>query len=640
MRIDVKKFLFVGLQEEKEAFFRNAQEAGIIEFIDPKGIGIGEMPQLVSILSSALKIIRGLPVDEQEDVDNLLLADDIARQVVDHGYKEEKLFEENRMLEQEIARVHIFGYYSLDDIAYIEKEGSCKVQFFAAKKGKAEEVVGEEGIFYIGSDHGLDYFVSIQKEPKEYPGMVEMKVDHSLKALESRLEHVRKRIGRLEDELKAYAKYYTLIHRRFVDTLNAFHLTSTQGNVRHVMDDKMYAVEGWVPVNRVNEELVQLVNKHSVHYVEIAIEEQDRVPTCLQNQGLPHLGEDLVHIYDTPSSTDKDPSLWVLAAFIIFFGIIIGDGGYGLIFLGLSFYLGYKFPKIGGAGRRALKLFRLLAFSCIAWGVLTNSFFGINIGLDNPLRKASLLHWMAEKKAAYHIAHHDDVYQAWVEKFPATAHLTDPAQVLKMASFELNGSTRHVLLEKFYDNFYMELALFIGTVHILLSMFRYLRRNWHTLGWILFLIGAYLYFPIYLNATSLIHFVFGVDKVAGGAAGFQLMVGGIGLAVLLAIVRQKFFGIFEIMVLIQIFADVLSYLRLYALGLSGSIVTATINDAIGSLAIVFGILLALIGHLINIVLSVMGGVIHGLRLNFIEWYHYSFEGGGKPFQPLKLMKIE
>jgi V/A-type H+-transporting ATPase subunit I len=177
-------------------------------------------------------------------------------------------------------------------------------------------------------------------------------------------------------------------------------------------------------------------------------------------------------------------------------------------------------------------------------------------------------------------------------------------------------------------------------IHVILSFLRYIRRTPAGLGWILFLIGGYLYAPAYLNATSFLHFIFGMDKVKSAEAGYQLLLGGIGLAMGIAIIQYKIFGLLEAMNLIQVFADVLSYLRLYALGLAGGIVSATVNDMAGSVAIVFGLIILVLGHMVNIVLSLMGGVIHGLRLNFIEWYHYSFEGGGKLFEPLKLLKIK
>ncbi|MCB1136617.1 MAG: V-type ATP synthase subunit I, partial [Chlamydiia bacterium] len=132
----------------------------------------------------------------------------------------------------------------------------------------------------------------------------------------------------------------------------------------------------------------------------------------------------------------------------------------------------------------------------------------------------------------------------------------------------------------------------------------------------------------------------GVDKTAGAEAGLELLYGGMGSALLLAIIQNKGAGVLEIMNLIQVFADVLSYLRLYALGLAGAMMSATFNQIGAEVSFVAGMLIILIGHTVNIVLSIMGGVIHGLRLNFLEWYHYSFEGGGKLFNPLRRLSAE
>lgn len=193
---------------------------------------------------------------------------------------------------------------------------------------------------------------------------------------------------------------------------------------------------------------------------------------------------------------------------------------------------------------------------------------------------------------------------------------------------------------RFADNIMMELALFIGVLHIILSFLRYLNRNWSGLGWIIFLIGCYLYIPHFLGATSIIHFVFGVSKKFGEINGLYLIEGGIVLALVLAIIKHKVFGILECMNVIQIFADVMSYLRLYALGLAGAMVMATINEFAAQMTFVLAALLFVLGHITNMALGIMGGVIHGLRLNFLEWYHYSFEGGGKKFNPLRLLNID
>jgi V/A-type H+-transporting ATPase subunit I len=92
--------------------------------------------------------------------------------------------------------------------------------------------------------------------------------------------------------------------------------------------------------------------------------------------------------------------------------------------------------------------------------------------------------------------------------------------------------------------------------------------------------------------------------------------------------------------MIQVFADVLSYLRLYALALAGMIMATTFNDMGMTVGLLGGFIVILAGHAVNILLGIMAGVIHGLRLNFIEWYHFSFDGGGRLFKPLKLLKSE
>jgi V/A-type H+-transporting ATPase subunit I len=238
------------------------------------------------------------------------------------------------------------------------------------------------------------------------------------------------------------------------------------------------------------------------------------------------------------------------------------------------------------------------------------------------------------------MAERDDVYESWTAKFPALRSVQNPILFLNNATVERDGDVKYLMRDKFYDNIMLELALLIGVIHISLSFLRSIRTSWAGLGWIAFMVGGYLFFPIYLNATSLLHFTGMITKATAAEAGMELIYGGIGAAGGLAILQYRLGGLGEIINIIQVFADVLSYLRLYALGLAGSMMSATFNDIGGSMPIVAGLLVILIGHVVNIALSVMGGVIHGLRLNFLEWYHYSFEGGGKMFKPLSLLKIK
>jgi V/A-type H+-transporting ATPase subunit I len=636
MREDLGKFLFVGLEKDKQQFFKSAQEQGIIHFINPSLTSNKDLPQDVQQVVSAIKVLRGLPPQEQEENYSMLDAASIVRDILHLHERNEQLQEDIRVLTIEISRIDVYGNFSFEDIAYIEKEGQCKIQFFVSRPNLYDGEEIPDGLIFIVNEHELDYYMAVNDDSVAYEKMIELKFDNSLSQLKQKFAMAEKEHHQIDHELKGYAKYNEYLHHILIDRLNHYHLFNTQTYVQEVVDGSLFAIEGWVPQNR--ESLIgNIVDKLDVYWEEVAIEPDDVVPTCLENEGQGRLGEDLVNIYDTPSSTDKDPSRWVLYAFTLFFAFIIGDAGYGLVFLLLALFLRYKYPNVKKVGKRVLNLFTLLSVGCIVWGTLMTSFFGMQIDLHNPLRKVSLLQWLAVKKAEYLLTTNDESVQDWVKKYPELSIVKDPHQFVSFNPGTKSGKD-YVILDRLTDNIMFELALFVGVVHLILSLARYSLRNWNNIGWIIFLIGAYLYFPFYLKVPSFLNFVGGIDLAQGGAVGFQMMFIGIGLAWVLSIIKHGWIGLFEVVTLIQVFADTLSYLRLYALGLAGAIVANTINEIASGLPLLLGILLILCSHFVNVVLSVMSGIIHGLRLNFLEWYHYSFEGGGKQFQPLRLLK--
>lgn len=637
MRIDAKKYLFVGLSEEKESFFAEAQKIGMVEFIQTQSVPALEMSPLVRRISESMKVVRTLPVASQLEFDDIAIAEEITQDILSVKAKQEKLIEEERLLHHEIPRVRAFGDFDLDDIAYIEQEGGRRVQFFTGERSIVEHMAEVDGVLFLGFNQEMAYFLSIQKQLSHWEGMVEVRIDRSLSNLEKRLKHVQEEISLLEHRLKGYAKYYDLLKEALIAKLNTHHVMEARATVRPLMEEQLFVVEAWVPSNK-GEELDRLVKDHMVHAEEIAVEEADRVPTCLDNVGAARLGQDLCAIYDAPSSTDRDPSLWVLTAFSLFFAMIIGDGGYGALFLAFSLYLMYKFRHLKGLGKRTIRLCAIVSCACIFWGVLTNSYFSMTLSFDSPLRKVSLFNWMAEKRASYHLARHDSVFQAWTAKFPQAKAATTGREFLSQACAAEQGAVSYPVLDQFYNDLFLEVSLFIGVIHLILSFLRYADRNPTAWGWVAFLVGAYLYFPYYLQATSLIHYAFGVPVIKGAQVGLHLMFGGIGLSMLMALFHRKWSGILEITTVMQVSSDVLSYLRLYALGMSGSILASVINHAASSVPLLVGAIIVVCSHGINIALGLMSGVIHGLRLNFIEWYHWSFEGGGKLFQPLRLIE--
>jgi len=421
-----------------------------------------------------------------------------------------------------------------------------------------------------------------------------------------------------------------------IDKLNTYHLYDAQSYVQAALGGSIFAVEGWVPESKLST-LDLLVERFNVYVEEIEIEPEDVKPTYLENEGLSRLGEDLVDIYDTPSSTDKDPSNWVLYSFALFFAFIIGDAGYGFLYLLLALYLRYKFNDAKGEKKRFINLFVFLSTACVIWGTLLTSFFGMQIDYNNPIRKVSMGQWLAKKRMAYDIAQKDQAYMEIIKKYPELTNETDPNKFLAFVP-PSNPEKGNVILSQLVDNSLFELALFIGVIHLILSLLRYSLRTWANIGWAIFLLGGYLHFSANLNLPSFMNTLFGIDLVAGGKFGLLLIWAGIGSASVLSIIQNGWVGVFEPMNLIQIFADALSYLRLYALALAGAIVASTANGIAAEIPTFFAIFLIVGSHLINIILSTMSGIIHGLRLNYLEWYRWSFEGGGKQFKPLKLLQ--
>lgn len=634
MIIKLKKFLIYGIKEQMDVFFEAAQEKGFIEFIG-KGKKVKNFSSTAKDYISAIKILKKQPIQIQSD--EKISSKALVSKILHLNQSLEKLFEDERLIESEIMRIAPFGDFSTEEILNLEKQIHRYFQFFTIKKSTREKFLVPEECIYINTAYDLDYFIAINQERKTYPKMIEIFIEQSLELLRQKKLIIGKQIVEIQKELKELAKHMKFLMNELIIELNVSSLELAKSDVSYPIENSIFLIQAWVPENKL-EKLDQLTKNFNVNFEEIAIEKSDRVPTYLENKGAAKIGEDLVTIYDVPSINDKDPSMFVLVFFAIFFAVIIGDLGYGLVLLILSFFLKFKIKNPKPLGSRIIKLSMILSVACIGWGILVGSFFGIDVSLKSPLNKVILINNLAIKKANYHIEKKDLGYQTWVEQFPELKKAKDGKEFLLNGYIVENNEKKLVVLNSFKNSLLMEFSLLMGVIHLTISFLRYIRRNWAGLGWILFMIGGYLYFPSFLKATSMIHFLHILDKPTCFFIGKILLYSGIGLAMAISIFVKKFMGILDITVMISVFADIMSYVRLYALGLAGVIMADTFNTMGLSLGIIFGPIVILGGHIMNLLLNIMSGSIHGLRLNFIEWYHYSFEGDGKLFDPLRLLK--
>lgn len=632
MIIPVKKYLFLGSSEELNLFFNQAQQKGMIQFIPALAKEIPKSREIQDLMD-VLRILKHYPVEENvypEGYSN----SEIVKSILDLQNTLIHAEERKLILQAEIFKMQPLGDFSFQELKEIETNSNKKFFFYFSKRGS---VIKGDDLILINTDHEFDFYMGFSSTEKKESELTLIEVTDSLGNLKKDLQLLKDEIKKTEIGLKNFAPFADYLRHVLIEKSNEHELIAAKEGVAHQLDGRLFVANAWIPENKTSD-LVQLTLDLGVYFEEIRIEENDRVPTCMINQGLGKVGEDLVHIYDVPSHEDKDPSRWVLFAFALFFAMIISDAGYGMLYLLSGLFLHFKFKSAKGVFKRTIRLINIVACFSVFWGVMACSYFSIPIAPDSIFQKFSGISYLVKKKAAYHIQQKDDVFEKFVSQYPQADKVKDPLEFVMICKEVKGSQIDYPVQSEFTDNILLELSLMIGIIHISLSFLRNIKGAYAGIGWIISMIGGYLYFPIFLNSTSLLHFVGVISKPLAHIIGSQLLLGGFGLAVLLAIIQNKAKGLAEILTSIQVFADVLSYLRLYALGLAGMIMASTFNSIGQEIGFVTGALITIVGHIVNITLGIMGGVIHGLRLNFLEWYHYSFQGGGKLFSPLSLLK--
>ena len=338
-----------------------------------------------------------------------------------------------------------------------------------------------------------------------------------------------------------------------------------------------FTLEGWLPkakVERVQQELEKITD---ALYIQVREAEEDEViPVTFHNNKFVQPFEMVTEMYAMPNGRSLDPNPLMAPFYFAFFGMMMSDAGYGLIMAAVLF-LAVKFINPRGETRKLMLVIALGGISTIFWGIMMGGFFGLPVPalMFNPME--------------------------------------EPISMLI-------------------------LCFALGVVQIIVGLaaaayLNFRRRDWKAavfdqITWIMILVGACL---LFLPGLSTV----GTYLAIAGAAGILLMKGR-GKRNPLARLAS---GLGELYNVTSYFSDILSYSRLFALGLATGIIAQVINSiaAIMGGNIIGGFFMVIVliaGHLLNLLINVLGAFVHASRLQYIEFFGKFFEEGGRPFVPL------
>ena len=372
-----------------------------------------------------------------------------------------------------------------------------------------------------------------------------------------------------------------------------------------------FIIDGWVPSDKFDE-IEAALEKNTggkVYLTKIAEEiDEKEIPIELDNPVAARPFELLINTFATPKYKEIDPSLFLFITYPLFYALMLGDVGYGIIVTAIGFAIKQKF-KTGGLNAIAL----ILMFSGILstiFGVIYGEFFGFPI---------------------FNI-----VFQGHPEE--GILGIAGPAIAGIHFPIHRFDSVKPLLL----------LCFAIGIFHVLLGYIIGFRNEVvkHDLkhaiyakgSWMMILIGGVLLIAKVMPALM---------SKSPMQTGDMIFLAGAGLMLIGVILLIKGEGFISILELPTLLSNVLSYSRILAIGLSSAGIALAVNTMSMDLFIrpkgvllgggivlaLAGVLILFIGHLINLLLGILGPGIHSLRLQYVEFFTKFYEGGGTKYLP-------
>ncbi len=572
----------------------------ISPFQPAKDESIDRLQNRIKQLEDAMAVLDGV---EEAEPSSAVEVNDYAKEERGDIALLEKVIETdktNRELQKQIVELSkakewykTWGNISLDDIRNINGRG-VYLKLYEVSEKDLKSIRNREDVKLAGQSGGVCQLVLISEDKEAALNYQQIELQGiSFQKVETDLSEKNTELANGQQLLIQLKKQKNLIADALDERNNRLKVRTVQyGGV--AFHDKLRCWEGFVPEDKV-ESVTETAEQNGWGYIvrEPRPDEHDFVPTLLRNPKWTDKIKPVMGFMGlVPGYDEIDVSKVFLIFFTFFTGILVGDAGYGLIFFALTLLAHWK---TGFVKKIEFGLFYTLSVSIMTWGVLTGTYFGAETIANIPFLKQ--------------------------------------LQVGYLASF--GGDDLRI----------QQFMFLIGAVHLSIG---HIQKGWKyinsvvpigQIGWVSIVWG--LYFLVN-------DMVLGIE---GPVFMPWLFIGGAALVALFSSPGQPFFkgmlsslGNLPLNV-INGFSDVISYIRLYAVGLSTVLMASSFNDmAIGdgitTLASGIGaVLILILGHALNMTLAAMAVLVHGVRLNMLEYAgHASVEFSGSDYNPFKIKK--
>ena len=363
-------------------------------------------------------------------------------------------------------------------------------------------------------------------------------------------------------------------------------LEKAEAPLKFAATSSSFLIKGWVPNEELNK-TIQALNKAAGNKIFIHFDKpkkEDKVPVKLNNPKFAKSFEFFIDLYSTPTYKEIDPTFFIFFTFPIFFGIMLGDVGYGLLSLILFYILKKSMPK----AKNFSNILLLASFVTILFGFLFGEFFGFEF-----------VHPVISRE-----------HEMFTLLYIAIAIGVIHVNIGLIIGF-INELRSHGLRHAFFAKISW-FVLEVGILIVALSIFKIISFS-------LFGLSS-LYIP-FIGPITMTTFV-----------GISIII----LSLSMLFIGEGIKGPIEA---ISLLTNTMSYARLMAIGLSSVILAVIINDSSkeffhkGGFFILIGVLILIIGHAINIMLGLLGSFLHSLRLHYVEFFSKFFHGGAKKYQP-------